>query len=67
LYSIDQLNLQDIEIIYDIARKFREHKTYKFALKKGCSQVNVFFEKSTRTLASFDLAAKNLSMDTTSV
>jgi aspartate carbamoyltransferase catalytic subunit len=29
--------------------------------------VNVFFENSTRTQASFDLAAKNLSMDTVSV
>jgi len=29
--------------------------------------VNCFFENSTRTLASFDLAAKHLSMDTTSV
>lgn len=67
LYSIDQLSLQDIEIIYDIARKFRDHKTYKFSLNKGCSQVNVFFENSTRTQASFDLAAKNLSMDTVSV
>jgi hypothetical protein len=34
LYSIDQLSLEDIEIIYDIARKFREHKTYKFSLNK---------------------------------
>ncbi len=67
LYSIDQLSLEDIEIIYDIARKFREHKTYKFSLNKWCSQVNVFFENSTRTQASFDLAAKNLSMDTVSV
>ncbi len=67
LYSIDQLTLTDIETIYDIARKFREHKTFKFSLNKGCSQVNVFFENSTRTQASFDLAAKNLSMDTVSV
>jgi len=67
LYSIDQLSFTDIEIIYDVARSFREHKTYKFSLNKGCSQVNVFFENSTRTQASFDLAAKNLSMDTVSV
>ncbi len=34
LYSIDQLSLDDIALIYDVARKFREHKTYKFSLNK---------------------------------
>ena len=67
LTSVDQVSVDDMSLIFDIARKFREYKTYKFALLKGCSQVNAFFENSTRTLASFDLAAKNLSMDTTSV
>lgn len=67
LYSIDQLSLTDIETIFDIARIFKKHKTYKFSLNKGCSQVNVFFESSTRTQSSFDLAAKNLSMDTVGV
>ncbi len=67
LYSVDQLTLADLGVIFEIARKFREYKTYKFSLNKGCSQVNVFFENSTRTQASFDLAAKNLSMDTVSV
>lgn len=67
LTSVEQISLSDLDIIFDIARKFRDYKTYKFSLLKGCSQVNAFFENSTRTLASFDLAAKNLSMDTTSV
>ena len=67
LYSVDQLNLTDLGVIFELARKFREYKTYKFDLNKWCSQVNVFFESSTRTQASFDLAAKNLSMDTTGV
>lgn len=67
LYSIDQLNDADIKLIFDVARRFRHYKTHKFALNKGCSQMCAFFEASTRTLASFDLAAKNLSMDTNNI
>lgn len=67
LYSVEQLSVTDLGVIFEIARKFREYKTYKFNLSKGCTQINCFFENSTRTLASFDLAAKHLSMDTTSV
>ena len=67
LVSIDQVTLADLEVLYDVARRFREYKTYKFSLNKGLSQVNAFFEPSTRTQASFDLAAKQLAMDTTSV
>ncbi len=67
LYSASQLSLTDLGVIFEIARKFREYKTHKFNLSKGNTQINCFFENSTRTLASFDLAAKHLSMDTTSV
>ena len=67
LYSIDQVSKTDLALIYEIARKFREFKTYKINFNKGCSLVNAFFEPSTRTMASFDLSAKQLSMDTTSV
>lgn len=67
LISVDQLSLEDLALIFDLARKFRETKTAKLSLCKGRAQVNAFFEASTRTQASFDLAAKNLGMDTTSV
>lgn len=67
LYSIDQLSITDLNLIFDVARAFRDHTTYKFSFNKGVSQVNAFFEPSTRTMSSFDLAAKQLSMDTTSV
>src|SRR3569833_1039297 len=67
LYSIDQLSQPDLDLIFDLARKFRQHQTYKFSFNKGCSMVNAFFEASTRTLISFDLSGKNLSMDTSSV
>lgn len=64
LCSVDQVSLQDLELILDVARGFRKSKTHKFSFNKGCSQVNLFFENSTRTMSSFDLSAKNLSMDT---
>ncbi len=67
LYSIDQVQLSDLPLIFGLARKFRDYGTYKFSLNKGCSLVNAFFENSTRTLTSFDLSAKNLSMDTNNV
>jgi len=67
LVSIDPLSLQDIDLIYELARRFREHETHKYTLNKGRSQINMFFENSTRTLASFDLSGKHLGMDTTSV
>lgn len=67
LYSIDQVSKEDIVIIFDIARAFKEAKTAKLSLCKGNTQINCFFEPSTRTQASFDLSAKHLGMDTTSV
>lgn len=67
LLSIDQVSLEDLVLLYDVARRFRDYRTYKFSFNKGLSQINAFFEPSTRTMSSFDLAAKQLSMDTTSV
>jgi aspartate carbamoyltransferase catalytic subunit len=67
LLSVDQLSRNDIRLIFDLARGFKAAKTSKMTLCKGRSQVNAFFESSTRTMASFDLAAKNLGMDTTSI
>ena len=67
LVSIDQVTRADFDLIMDVARAFRAQGTHKFAFNKGCSMVNAFFENSTRTMASFDLAAKQLSMDTSNV
>jgi aspartate carbamoyltransferase catalytic subunit len=67
LYSIDQLSEDDISLIFQIARGFRDSKTAKLSLCKGNTQINCFFEPSTRTQASFDLSAKHLGMDTTNV
>jgi aspartate carbamoyltransferase catalytic subunit len=67
LVSISQVTPEDLGLLYDVARRFREYKTYKFSFNKGNSQVNAFFEASTRTSSSFDLAAKQLSMDTAGI
>ena len=67
LHSIDQLSDSDLPLIFDLARKFREYKTQKLSLNSGCSLINAFFENSTRTMSSFDLAGKHLSMDTNAV
>jgi aspartate carbamoyltransferase catalytic subunit len=67
LYSADQITTADLGLILDVARAFRVHKTYKFPFNKDGSMVNAFFENSTRTMSSFDLSAKQLSMDTSNV
>jgi len=67
LVSINQVTDKDLVLLFDVARRFRDYKTYKFSFNKGYSHINAFFEPSTRTSSSFDLAAKQLSMDTASV
>ncbi|MDR3424363.1 MAG: aspartate carbamoyltransferase catalytic subunit [Alphaproteobacteria bacterium] len=67
LVSVDAVTPEDSELIFDVARKFRQHGAYKFPFNKGRMSVNAFFETSTRTMSSFDLSAKQLSMDTAAV
>ncbi|HMA78324.1 MAG TPA: aspartate carbamoyltransferase catalytic subunit [Candidatus Paceibacterota bacterium] len=67
IYSIDQLTTTDLSLIFTVAAGFRDAKTAKLTLGKGNTQINCFFEPSTRTQASFDLSAKHLGMDTTNV
>src|SRR5919197_2060432 len=70
LISIDDLTRDDVERLLVTARNF-DHAT-RLALKKlptlrGRTVVNLFFESSTRTSSSFELAAKRLSADVMSV
>lgn len=67
LTSIDNLTKDDIDLIFEVARAFRSFGTHKFDFNRGCSMINAFFEGSTRTMASFDLSGKQLSMDTSNV
>jgi aspartate carbamoyltransferase catalytic subunit len=70
LLSIEDVSRGDIERILDRAASFeavagREIK--KVPALRGRTVVNLFYEASTRTQSSFDLAAKRLSADVVSV
>jgi aspartate carbamoyltransferase catalytic subunit len=70
LLGLEDLDREEIELILDTARSLREileRPIKKVPTLKGKTVVNMFFEPSTRTQSSFDLAAKRLSADTVSV
>ena len=66
LLSTADLGRGDVERLLESARAFAG-STEKLPLLRGRSVVNVFYESSTRTLTSFELAAKRLSAETTSL
>jgi len=64
--SIDGLNKKQLEAILDTAESFMGigHRAIKkVPLLRGKTIVNLFFEASTRTRTTFELAAKRLSAD----
>ena len=70
LLSIRDLERGDIERILDTARALAaslDREVKKLPTLRGRTIVNLFYESSTRTLASFELAAKRLSADTMSI
>ncbi|HEV8686424.1 MAG TPA: aspartate carbamoyltransferase catalytic subunit [Gaiellaceae bacterium] len=70
LISIADLTHDDVERLLGTARTFErslEREMKKLPTLRGRLVVNLFFESSTRTLSSFELAAKRLSADTMSV
>jgi aspartate carbamoyltransferase catalytic subunit len=70
LLSVRDLSRGDVERILETARSLAaslEREVKKLPTLRGRTVVNVFYESSTRTLASFELAAKRLSADTMSV
>lgn len=70
LISIDQLNQEDIENIFKIAKEYKErfkNGEKKFNDLRGYSVLLVFFENSTRTRTSFELAGKILGADTINI
>ncbi len=70
LLSIQQLSVEDIELILDTAESLKEISTRdikKVPTLRGKSVVNFFYEPSTRTRTSFEVAAKRLSADTFSL
>ncbi|MGN6814563.1 MAG: aspartate carbamoyltransferase catalytic subunit [Solirubrobacterales bacterium] len=70
LLSIEQLSREEIEAILDRAESFAEvgrRDIKKVPTLRGRTVVSLFYEASTRTSSSFDLAAKRLSADLVSV
>jgi len=70
LLGIEQLRVEDIELILDTARSLKEiseRDIKKVPTLRGKSVVNFFYEPSTRTRTSFEMAAKRLSADTVSL
>ncbi len=70
LISIDDLDRAGIERILDRAESFAEvsgRDIKKVPALRGRTVVNLFYEASTRTSSSFELAAKRLSADVVSI
>ncbi len=70
LLSIDDLDRDGIERILDRAASFAEvagREIKKVPALRGRTIVNLFYEASTRTSSSFELAAKRLSADVVSI
>jgi len=66
LLGIKYLNLQDIELIFKTADNFKEiinRPIKKVPSLRDVTIANLFFENSTRTKLSFELAQKRLSAD----
>lgn len=66
LISIDDLTVAEIETIFQLSDGFLEvasRPIKKVPTLRGRTQINMFFEPSTRTQASFELAGKRLSAD----
>lgn len=69
LLGLEQINRQDISLILDTASSFKEileRPIKKVPALRGVTVANLFFEPSTRTRFSFELAEKRLSADTVS-
>ena len=70
LLSIKQLSPSDIDLILEVASSLKEliyRDIKKVPTLRGKSIINFFYEPSTRTRASFEMAAKILSADTISL
>ncbi|GMV99063.1 MAG: aspartate carbamoyltransferase [Candidatus Hydrogenedentota bacterium] len=72
LVGLEELSREEIELILDTAPQFlavskRESGIKRVPLLQGRLVVNWFFEPSTRTRTSFELAAKRLSADSLSM
>lgn len=70
LLGIPELSVEEIDLILNTAESFREVSTRdikKVPTLRGKTVINLFFEPSTRTRTSFEIAAKRLSADTINI
>ena len=70
LLAIGDLTRDDVERVLDTASSLSsalDREVKKLPTLRGRTVINLFYEASTRTLASFELAAKRLSADTMSI
>ncbi len=67
IFGIEQLSKEDIDHVLSLARSFKEiseRSIKKVPILRGKTVINFFFEPSTRTRLSFEIAAKRMSADT---
>lgn len=70
LFGIKDLSMEDIMTIFEKAKEFKElsrSNIKKSNLLRGKTIVNLFFENSTRTRTSFEIAGKRLGADVVNV
>ncbi len=70
LLSLEEVSAEEITLILETARAMREimlRKIKKVPTMRGRAILNLFYEPSTRTKASFELAQKYMSADSVSV
>lgn len=70
LLGIEELEVDEIKLILDQAKVFKEvmkRRIKKVPTLRGHTVVNLFYEPSTRTRTSFELAAKWLSADVVNI
>ena len=70
LLALEPLTREQIELVLDTAEPFKEiseRAIKKVPTLRGATVVNLFFEASTRTRTSFEIAAKRLGADAVSI
>jgi aspartate carbamoyltransferase catalytic subunit len=70
LLGIRELSVEEINIILEMSHSFKEVSTRsikKVPTLRGKTVINFFFEASTRTRTSFEIAGKRLSADTINI
>ena len=70
LLGIQDLSISDVNLILSQAKQFinlNKSKNKKLETLRGKTQINLFFEPSTRTQSSFELAGKRLGADVMSM